>query len=265
MALFDVGGGLGLQLVCDVLGVELVGTGGGFELLRAEVAGGSGGPPNLFRPPRPSSAGTGGPKPPPPPASGSAGVPRRPFTQPPSPVQQQDSQQPRSRPSSPGPNWAGRVNMEQSHPSTARESAPNSRWRSSSAGPTRTEQSTPSEPSPRSWNRPSSAGPSRSPEPSEPPWYQKQPPPRPPSTSCQKGAMTRYAALACLGLDCISSVDPTHDEIRRAYKQAALRWHPDRQQNHGCAEEAKQRFQEVRAAFEVLQACVRSPAAAGGA
>jgi len=75
--------------------------------------------------------------------------------------------------------------------------------------------------------------------------------------------MTRHSALACLGLNCINSANPTLEEIRRAYKQAALKWHPDRQQNHGCAEEAKQRFQEVRAAFEVLQAYARSPAAAG--
>merc|ERR1711957_1120454 len=55
--------------------------------------------------------------------------------------------------------------------------------------------------------------------------------------------------------------NPTAEEVRRAYKLAALRWHPDRQQNHNCAEEAKKRFQEVRAAFELLQPPVRAHAA----
>ena len=42
-----------------------------------------------------------------------------------------------------------------------------------------------------------------------------------------------------------------------------------RQQNHGCAEEAKRRFQEVRTAYELLQpsraVISRGLAAAGGA
>lgn len=70
--------------------------------------------------------------------------------------------------------------------------------------------------------------------------------------------MTRAAALACLGLQ----GKPEHDEIRRAYKQAALKWHPDRPQNHGCTEEAKQHFLQVRAAFDFLQSPVRNLCAA---
>lgn len=65
---------------------------------------------------------------------------------------------------------------------------------------------------------------------------------------------TRAAALACLGLE----GKPETDEIRRAYKQAAMKWHPDRPQNHSCMEEAKQQFQQVRAAFDLLQAPVRN-------
>lgn len=65
----------------------------------------------------------------------------------------------------------------------------------------------------------------------------------------QRGGHSRAQALACLEL----AGNPSQDEIRKAYKKAALRWHPDRRQNHDKAEEAKERFQEVRAAFEFLQ------------
>mmetsp|Transcript_97600 Transcript_97600/g.178388 ORF Transcript_97600/g.178388 Transcript_97600/m.178388 type:complete len:702 (-) Transcript_97600:91-2196(-) len=94
--------------------------------------------------------------------------------------------------------------------------------------------------------RPASAGPSTA----------KRPPPP------GRLPMTRAAALSCLGLE----GKPGQDEIRRAYKQAALKWHPDRPQNHGCTEEAKQHFLEVRAAFDLLQSPVRNLCAiyAGG-
>lgn len=77
---------------------------------------------------------------------------------------------------------------------------------------------------------------------------QPKPEPQPP-----KGPMTRTKALLRLEL----SGDPTEEEIRKAYKKAALRWHPDRRQNHDCAELAKERFQEVRAAFDMLMAAPR--------
>jgi len=93
-----------------------------------------------------------------------------------------------------------------------------------------------------------------------PPRPPSQPPPSPSSASVT--TMTRPSALACLGITCIGN--PTLEDVRRAYKQAALKWHPDRQQNHACPEEAKNRFQEVRAAFEFLQAGLRAPAAAMG-
>lgn len=63
-------------------------------------------------------------------------------------------------------------------------------------------------------------------------------------------ALSRAEALERLGL----SGDPAAEDVQRAYKRAALQWHPDRQQNHGRQEEATRRFQEVRAAFELLRA-----------
>jgi len=77
-------------------------------------------------------------------------------------------------------------------------------------------------------------------------------PPPPPRTS---GPMTRKQALACLEL----TAEPAEDELRKAYKKAALRWHPDRRQNHDCADQAKEKFQEVRAAFELLQQTYARP------
>lgn len=66
-----------------------------------------------------------------------------------------------------------------------------------------------------------------------------------------------------LGVAC----DATDQEIRNAYRQAALRWHPDK--NPGNREVAERRFKEVTLAYEVLSdkcartdydlGCVRSP------
>lgn len=39
----------------------------------------------------------------------------------------------------------------------------------------------------------------------------------------------------------------SHEEIRRAYRRAAMRWHPDRRQNHGREEEPGARAQRMRA------------------
>lgn len=85
-----------------------------------------------------------------------------------------------------------------------------------------------------------------------------QPPPTPPPgpNGNHRGKMLRATALACLGLP----AEATSEEVRRAYKQAALRCHPDRQHNHGSEEDAKRRFQEVREAFELLQDKSNQPA-----
>ena len=42
----------------------------------------------------------------------------------------------------------------------------------------------------------------------------------------------------------------TQEEIKRAYRKFALKWHPDKNLNN--QEEAKKKFQEVSRAYEVL-------------
>ncbi|WP_345816174.1 J domain-containing protein [Paraburkholderia sp. PREW-6R] len=42
----------------------------------------------------------------------------------------------------------------------------------------------------------------------------------------------------------------TEDEIKRAYRKAAMKWHPDR--NHGAEEMARANFQEIRDAYAIL-------------
>ena len=73
------------------------------------------------------------------------------------------------------------------------------------------------------------------------------PPPRRP-----RAQMTRGKALRWLGFVAMQS--PTGEELRHAYRRAALKWHPDRRQNHGREEFAKLRFQQVRDAYEFLEA-----------
>ncbi|EUC64834.1 chaperone protein DnaJ [Rhizoctonia solani AG-3 Rhs1AP] len=46
------------------------------------------------------------------------------------------------------------------------------------------------------------------------------------------------------------SKDATDDDIKKAYKKMALKWHPDR--NKGNTEAASQKFKEISEAFEVL-------------
>ena len=40
------------------------------------------------------------------------------------------------------------------------------------------------------------------------------------------------------------------DEIKKAYRKLALKWHPDK--NPDNPEEAQSKFQEINAAFEIL-------------
>mmetsp|Transcript_29105 Transcript_29105/g.66967 ORF Transcript_29105/g.66967 Transcript_29105/m.66967 type:complete len:294 (-) Transcript_29105:20-901(-) len=80
------------------------------------------------------------------------------------------------------------------------------------------------------------------------------PPLRPPPPQAHQSVHPRsYAeiqALKCLGL---TSPAESMEDLRRAYKQAALRCHPDRQQNHNMVEEATHQFQELCDAYEVLK------------
>lgn len=46
------------------------------------------------------------------------------------------------------------------------------------------------------------------------------------------------------------SIDATDEDIRLAYRKAALKWHPDR--NYGNIEEATREFSEAQSAYEVL-------------
>eukprot|EP00927_Polykrikos_kofoidii_P079334 TRINITY_DN76117_c0_g1_i1.p1 TRINITY_DN76117_c0_g1~~TRINITY_DN76117_c0_g1_i1.p1 ORF type:complete len:509 (+),score=77.54 TRINITY_DN76117_c0_g1_i1:323-1849(+) len=100
---------------------------------------------------------------------------------------------------------------------------------------------------PRNAGSSSSGGASRSSRTSSP----TKPAPTPPPPT----KMTRAEALNYLGLD-ERSTKLTAEDLRRAYKAGALKWHPDRQCNHGKEEDATKRFQDVRAAYEYLRASV---------
>jgi len=78
-------------------------------------------------------------------------------------------------------------------------------------------------------------------------------PQRPSSSSQSAGGvlLNRGKALRCLGLK--PADQPGAEEVRRAYRRAAMIWHPDRRHNHGREEEAKKRFQAIRTAYEFLQ------------
>lgn len=91
----------------------------------------------------------------------------------------------------------------------------------------------------------------RKPQPSVP---REEAPPKQPEPPSRKGGLTREEALRYLE---IAGEDPTASELSKAYKQAALKWHPDRPHNHERQEEATKRFQQARAAFELLRACPR--------
>eukprot|EP00931_Biecheleriopsis_adriatica_P107929 TRINITY_DN82272_c0_g1_i1.p1 TRINITY_DN82272_c0_g1~~TRINITY_DN82272_c0_g1_i1.p1 ORF type:complete len:410 (-),score=111.26 TRINITY_DN82272_c0_g1_i1:53-1282(-) len=61
--------------------------------------------------------------------------------------------------------------------------------------------------------------------------------------------LTQGAALARLGL----TSNASREDVKRAYKQAALRWHPDRPQNHGSESEARINFERAKEAFDFLE------------
>ncbi|KAL3668943.1 hypothetical protein V7S43_006231 [Phytophthora oleae] len=73
-------------------------------------------------------------------------------------------------------------------------------------------------------------------------------------------------ALLFLALGCIQAMDPSKDyykvlgvtkqfsdrELKKAYRQLALKYHPDKAENAEDKEEAKEKFVEVSEAYEVL-------------
>jgi curved DNA-binding protein CbpA len=56
-----------------------------------------------------------------------------------------------------------------------------------------------------------------------------------------------------LGLE---PVGASQEDVKKAFRQAALRWHPDKQRDDHARREARERFHAIRAAYDVL----RSPA-----
>lgn len=71
----------------------------------------------------------------------------------------------------------------------------------------------------------------------------------PPRTSGTR-AERRAAALAVLGFG--PTETPDHATLKTAYRQCALKWHPDRKQNHDRVEEATEKFQAAKEAFDAL-------------
>eukprot|EP01047_Picozoa_sp_COSAG01_P128702 COSAG01_NODE_58084_length_308_cov_0.789474_1_plen_59_part_00 len=52
---------------------------------------------------------------------------------------------------------------------------------------------------------------------------------------------------------------PSLAELRQAYRTAALRWHPDRPQNHERRAQATAQFQRAQEAFEQLSRELLAP------
>eukprot|EP00440_Ansanella_granifera_P005412 gb/GFBE01005873.1/.p1 GENE.gb/GFBE01005873.1/~~gb/GFBE01005873.1/.p1 ORF type:complete len:520 (+),score=112.41 gb/GFBE01005873.1/:1-1560(+) len=65
----------------------------------------------------------------------------------------------------------------------------------------------------------------------------------------------RYESLYLLGLD--PARLPSASELRSAYRRSAMESHPDKQQNHGRQDAAKELFQRVKDAFDHLNEVVR--------
>jgi len=80
------------------------------------------------------------------------------------------------------------------------------------------------------------------------------PPKHPMFASLQGTVQSKPKALKLLGLGPAQRI--SSEELRKAYRQQALKWHPDRPQNHGREEEANKKFLEIRESFEFMQACM---------
>ncbi|KAK9813578.1 hypothetical protein WJX73_008249 [Symbiochloris irregularis] len=58
---------------------------------------------------------------------------------------------------------------------------------------------------------------------------------------------------ALLGLDAGRGEDVSETSIKRAFREAALQWHPDQQETDEARQQAQHRFQQLKAAYEVLK------------
>ena len=63
-------------------------------------------------------------------------------------------------------------------------------------------------------------------------------------------AERRAAALAVLGFG--PSAVPDLNTLKAAYRTEALKWHPDRTQNHDRVQEATENFQRAKESFDAL-------------
>ena len=75
-------------------------------------------------------------------------------------------------------------------------------------------------------------------------------PPKVPLRPGGTRAERRAAALAVLGFG--PTETPDLSTLKAAYRQCALKWHPDRKQNHDRVEEATENFQKAKEAFDAL-------------
>ena len=66
-----------------------------------------------------------------------------------------------------------------------------------------------------------------------------------------------YQDLYCGDMNCYDLLGVTRDsdtrEITKAYRRLALKWHPDRYQDHAQKQEAQKMFMKIAAGYEVLK------------
>jgi len=72
------------------------------------------------------------------------------------------------------------------------------------------------------------------------------------ASKLEQKPMDRPEALKVLGF--APTAIPTREEIKKAYRAGALKYHPDRQHNHEDPEAAAAMFRRTKAAFDLLAA-----------
>lgn len=73
---------------------------------------------------------------------------------------------------------------------------------------------------------------------------------KPPPSAPQPFADLRRAHLVTLGF--AETATPRGDELKGAYRKAAMRWHPDRPHNQSNPEKATEMFQKAKASYDFL-------------